>query len=171
MSRSDRFHPIKEIADSREKSAGSIVAHAQALLQEREQKLEQLKRYREDYAERNEAMIGTLDSLRLQNYRAFLARLGEAIRQQEQAVQVAREDYERKRDAWRERKVEANALGQAIERFQSEERRVQDNREQQRDEEQAAAQRRSRELANETGNWKIGSTGRFRKVKSDEGER
>src|SRR5262245_1439480 len=166
MSRSDRFEPIKDIADGRERDAGTIVALAQQALQEREQQLAQLKRYRDDYTASHSAQLGTMNSMKLQNYRAFIDRLSDAIRQQEQAVQVAREDYERKRDAWRERRVEANAIGKAMERLKSEEHRVDANREQAQADEQAAAQRRSREMANETGQWKIGSSGRW-KVKDE----
>lgn len=77
------------------------------------------------------AVLGTMSSMKLQNYRAFIDRLSDAIRQQAQAVQVAREDYERKREAWRERHVEANALGKAMARFKSEEELACARREQQ----------------------------------------
>jgi len=166
MTRSDRFEPIKDIADGRERDAGSIVAGAQQILQDRERQLEQLKRYREDYTASSASVTGAMNSMKLQNHRAFLARLSDAIRQQEQAVKTAREDYERKRDAWRERRVEAAALGKAMERFKSEEQRVEAQREQQSLDEHSDAQRRSREIANETGTWKIGNTGKF-KVKED----
>ncbi|NJO12568.1 MAG: flagellar export protein FliJ [Gammaproteobacteria bacterium] len=166
MTRSDRFEPIKDIADGRERDAGSIVAGAQQVLQERERQLEQLKRYREDYAASTAAVTGTMNSMKLQNHRAFLTRLSDAIRQQEQAVAVAREDYERKRDAWRERRVEAAALGKAIERFKTEEQREEAQREQASLDEHSDVQRRSRELVSETGTWKIGNTGRW-KVKEE----
>jgi flagellar protein FliJ len=166
MTRSDRFEPIKDIADGRERDAGTIVAAAQQVLQQREQQLEQLRRYRDDYTASNAAVLGTVNALKLQNHRAFLARLAEAIRQQEQAVQVAREDYERKREAWRERRVEANALGKAMERFKSEEQRAEAHREQASLDEQSAAQRRSRENATNTGTWKIGNTGKW-KIKDE----
>src|SRR5882672_6823115 len=130
MTRSKRMQPIKELADSRERDAGSTVAAAQNLLQERERQLEQLKHYRDEYAARSTSALGTHDPMMLQNSRAFLQRLTDAIRQQEEAVRMAREDYDRKRDAWRERRVEANSLGKAIENLQSEERRVQEHREQ-----------------------------------------
>ena len=155
MTRSDRMQPIKKLADTRERDAGSVVAEAQKKLQECERKLAQLQQYREEYVASNGDLLHTLDTLRMQNYRAFLQRLADAIRQQEQAARAAREDYERKREAWRERRVEAKSLGRAIENLQTEERKEEAHREQIRMDEQAAAQRRSRELANESGTWKI----------------
>jgi flagellar protein FliJ len=162
MTRSDRMKPIKSIADSRERDAGAVVTAAQENLQQCEQQLAQLLRYRDDYAKGNGESVGALDGMRLQNFRAFVQRLNDAIHQQEQAVQRAREDYERKRDAWRERRVEAKTLDRAIEKLRDHERKVDDRREQFKMDEQAAAQRRSRELADESGTWKVGSTGKWK---------
>jgi flagellar FliJ protein len=158
------MQPIKNLADSRERDAGSIVGAAQQHLLEQEQQLEQLRRYRDDHRLKEfgagddaiaGAPAGALDALRLQNYQAFLQRLNDAIRAQERAVQVAREDYEHKRDAWRERNAEAKSLGRAIEKIRSEERQVAAHREQRGQDEQAAAQQPNRELANDSGSWKI----------------
>lgn len=166
--RSKRIQPIKELADSRERDAGTSVAAAQALLQEREKQLEQLKKYRDDYAARSSSSLGSQDAMLLQNTRAFLQRLSDAIRQQEVAVQAAREDYDRKRDAWRDRRVEANSLGRAVENLQTQERKAEEHREQLTMDEHSAAQRRSRELASESGMWKVGSnTGSTGKWKID----
>lgn len=41
MSRSDRFEPIKDIADGKERDAGTSVALAQQALQDREQQLDE----------------------------------------------------------------------------------------------------------------------------------
>ncbi len=155
MTRSERMQPIKELARHRERDAGSIVSAAQQTLQEREQQLEQLKRYREEYASGSGSQVGAVDGMRLQNYRAFVQRLNDTISQQEQAVRVAREDYESKRDAWRVRRVEAQTLDRAIEKMRGQERRTEDRREQHSMDEQSAAQRRVRELAAESGTWKV----------------
>jgi flagellar FliJ protein len=155
MTRSDRMQPIKEIADSRERDAGSIVGLAQQVLKEREHQLEQLKKYRDEYASGDGASVGAVDGARLMNYRAFVQRLSDAIRQQEQSVKLAREDYERKRDAWSARRVEAKSLDKAIEKMKGQERKVEDRREQHGMDEQSAILRRSRELAEESGQWKV----------------
>ncbi len=166
MSRSDRMQPIKEIADSRERDAGAVVAAAEQKLKEAEQQLEQLKRYREEYGQGmgsgDGQNVGAVDGMRLQNYRAFVQRLSDAIRQQEDLITRLREDSDRKRDAWRERRVEAKTLDRAIEKLRGQERKVEERREQFKMDEQAAAQRRSRELADESGQWKIGNTGRWK---------
>jgi flagellar export protein FliJ len=71
-----------------------------------------------------------MDAVKLQNYRSFLDRLGEALRQQLKSLEHARADYEKKRAQWSEKRVEAESLGRVVERFRKEERHALDQREQ-----------------------------------------
>lgn len=137
MTRSDRMQPIKDLADSRERDAGAHVATARRLLEEREKQLEQLKAYRADYAARA-ASHGAADAVRLQNYHAFLGRLADAVRQQEDLVAAARLDLERVSATWAERRIEAASLGKVVDRLATAERRTTERREQREIDEQAA---------------------------------
>ncbi len=130
MNRSNRIQPIKDIADTRERNAGAVVAQAERALRDREMQLAQLKTYLDDYVGKNTPGLGSVDPVRLANYRAFLARLTEAVKAQEQLVDTANREYERKREDWRVQHVEAAALGRAVERMQVHERTEQDRREQ-----------------------------------------
>jgi flagellar protein FliJ len=130
MNRSARIQPIKDIADTRERNAGAVVAQAELALRDREQQLAQLKAYLDDYVHKNTPGLGSIDAVRLKNYRAFLARLTEAVRAQEQLLEAANREYERKREDWRVQHIEAAALGRAVERMQIYERTEQDRREQ-----------------------------------------
>ena len=138
MTRSERIQPIKEIADTRERNAGAVVAQAEHALRDREQQLAQLRNYLDDYVRKNAPGLGTVDPVRLNNYRAFLARLTEAVRAQEQLVEMASREYERKREDWRVQHVEAAALGRAVQRMQVFERTEQDRREQKESDEDTA---------------------------------
>jgi flagellar FliJ protein len=138
MSRSDRIQPIKEIADTRERNAGAVVAQAERALKDRERQLAQLKQYLDEYIRKNTPGLGSVDPVRLENYRAFLARLTEAVRAQEQLVEQANLEYERKKEDWRVQHVEAAALGRAVERMQLHERTEQDRREQKETDEDTA---------------------------------
>lgn len=137
MTRSDRMQPLKDLADSRERDAGVHVSAARRLLEERERQLEQLKAYRADYAGRA-ASQGAADAVRLQNYHAFLGRLADAVRQQEELVAAARLDLERVSATWQERRIEAASLGKVVERIATAERRTSERREQRETDEQAA---------------------------------
>ena len=130
MMKSKRFEPIREIASSAADSLSRGVADAERHLAEMERQLAQLNNYRADYVTRSEQSPGSVDTVRLQNFRSFLGRLSDAIRLQNEAVAAARADYERKRQQWSAKRVEAEALGKAVERFKQDERRAQDRRDQ-----------------------------------------
>jgi flagellar protein FliJ len=147
MKKSKRIEPIQEIASSRANELGQAVAHAAAQLSETEQQLKQLQGYRDDYMQKSGDPSASMDPVRLQNYRAFLDRLGEAIRQQELAVGAAKSDYELRRQEWSELKVEAEALGRAVDRYKAEERRSQDRLEQNESDDTAS----QRAFASRTG--------------------
>ena len=71
-----------------------------------------------------------VDAVKLQNYRTFLDRLGEALRQQMKSLEAARAEYEKRRLVWSAKRIEAESLGRAIDRFRKEEQHVADRREQ-----------------------------------------
>jgi flagellar export protein FliJ len=71
-----------------------------------------------------------MDAVKLQNYRSFLDRLGEAKRQHQKNLEAARADYEKRRALWSEKRVEAESLGRVVERFRKEERAAEERREQ-----------------------------------------
>lgn len=96
-----------------------------------ERQLEQLERYRAEYMQSSAAAGGAaMDAVKLQNFRSFLDRLSEAKRQQMKNLEAARAEYEKRRALWSEKRVEAESLGRAVERFRKEERADADRREQ-----------------------------------------
>jgi flagellar FliJ protein len=144
MTRSERMQPIKALADTRERDAGAGVAAARRVLEDREKQLEQLRGYRAEYAGRA-AREGAADAVRLQNYHAFLGRLGDAIRQQEELVAAARQDLEHRTTAWQERRIEAASLGKAVERIAGSEQKAADRRDQRDADERALRARPPRD--------------------------
>jgi flagellar export protein FliJ len=71
-----------------------------------------------------------VDAVKLQNYRTFLDRVGEALRQQSKSLEIARAEYDKRRAAWSEKRIEAESLGRAVDRFRKEEQHAADRREQ-----------------------------------------
>jgi flagellar FliJ protein len=129
MTKSKRFEPIQEIASNSADALSRPMADAARKVADLERQLAQLETYRDEYV-RNSAVAGAMDAVRLQNYRSFLDRLGEALRQHVRNLDAARADYERRRLQWSEKRVEAESLGRAVERFRAEERRAADQRDQ-----------------------------------------
>jgi len=140
MTRSERMGPIKRLADDKERDAGSALARAKRGLEDHERQLAQLRQYRAEYAARVSTGAAP-DGVRLQNYHAFLARLGDAIAQQERAVTEAMAQVERATESWRESRIEAVSIGRAVDKLAVAERRAIDQR-QQRETDERALQRR-----------------------------
>lgn len=143
MSRSRRMKPVQELVDSRERDAGRALSDARARLAEQEERLEQLLEYRDEYLASGSPGLGTTDTVRLANRSVFLDRLNEAIREQRGRLERAREAAEQSADAWRETRVEAAAIGRAVDRFRQDERRAEE-RSEQREQDELATQRSGR---------------------------
>ena len=71
-----------------------------------------------------------MNAVKLQNYRSFLDRLGEALRQHLTKLDNARDEYEKRRAQWSEKRIEAESLSRVIDRFRKEELHVAERREQ-----------------------------------------
>ena len=130
MMRSKRFEPIQEIAATSASDLSRQMAEAARRVAELERQLAQLEAYRDEYARNSNAGRGAMDAVRLQNYRCFLDRLGDAARQLLAKLNVARAEYEKRRVAWSAKRIEAESLGRAIDRFRHEEQRCAEQREQ-----------------------------------------
>lgn len=130
MTRSQRFRPLQEIVAQSATELSRDVAEAAQRVVELERQREQLTKYRDEYARQGVASGASLDAVKLQNYRSFLDRLGEALKQNEKTLQAARAEHERRRAQWSEKRVEAESLSRVVERYRSEERRAEERREQ-----------------------------------------
>jgi flagellar export protein FliJ len=130
MMRSKRFEPIQEIASTSAKDLSRAMGEAARRVADLEKQHEQLNGYRDEYVSNSTQATGAMDAVKLQNYRSFLDRLGEALRQHLVKLDAARAEYERRRQLWSEKRIEAESLGRVIERFRKEEQHAADQREQ-----------------------------------------
>jgi flagellar FliJ protein len=130
MIKSKRFEPIHEIAASSANDLSRAMAEAGRKVTELERQLEQLQAYRDEYVRNSTQSNGAMDAVKLQNYRSFLDRLGEALSQQQKSLENARAEFERRRVLWSEKRIEAESLNRVVDRFRKEERSAADRREQ-----------------------------------------
>jgi flagellar FliJ protein len=149
MMKSKRFEPIREIASTSAKDLSRAMGEAGRKVAELEGKVQQLQSYRDDYL-RNSQSAGSIDAVKLQNYRMFLDRLGDALGQQLKLLDAARAEYEKRRALWSEKRIEAESLGRVVDRFRKEERHAADTREQREGDD--AALRAAVAARAETGN-------------------
>jgi flagellar FliJ protein len=130
MMKSKRFEPIREIASTSAQDLSRAMGEAALKLADLERQFQQLQTYRDEYLRNSTQSSASMDAVKLQNYRSFLDRLGEAMRQHLKSLDSARVEYERRRALWSEKRVEAESLGRAVDRFRKEEQHVADRREQ-----------------------------------------
>ncbi len=131
MTRSKRMTPVVKVAENREQVAARILGEAQQRLSLQERRLDELVSYRDQYAEQFQQSSGMgMGAARLQDYRVFLARLHAAIEQQQRVIAHCRQDCERQRRNWMSTRTRTQALGKVVERYQREERRADERREQ-----------------------------------------
>jgi flagellar FliJ protein len=138
MSRAKRLEPVQDlVSDAERRLAQSLATHERRVV-EAETKLQDLQRYKSEYERQFTARAGSgMGVADLRDYQAFLARLGEAIRQQQSVVVRTRNERDAERLRWQEAARRAKALDHVVERWQLEERRALDRREQRETDERA----------------------------------
>ena len=130
MMKSKRFEPIQEIAATSANDLSRAMAEAGRKVADMERQLEQLQSYRDEYVRNSTQSAGAIDAVKLQNYRSFLGRLGEALNQHLKSLDTARKEFEKRRAQWSEKRTEAETLNRVIDRFRKEEQYAADGREQ-----------------------------------------
>ena len=130
MIKSKRFEPIQEIASTSAKDLSRAMAEAGRKVTDLEHQLEQLQAYRDEYVRNSTQSTGAIDAVKLQNYRSFLGRLGEALNLHLKSLDAARKEFESRRAQWSEKRIEAESLNRVVDRFRKEEQHAADRREQ-----------------------------------------
>lgn len=130
MRKSKRFKPIQEIASTEAEDLSRVMGEAARKVADLERQLAQLQAYRDEYVRNSTQSTGTMDAVKLQNYRSFLDRLGEAMRQHAQSLNLARAELDKRRAQWSEKRIEAESLSRVVDRFRKEEQHAADQREQ-----------------------------------------
>jgi flagellar protein FliJ len=144
MTRSERLGVVQQATSHTEREHAERVALAERHVVEMEEKLSALEKYRKEYesgfTERAGAGLGVAA---IRDYQAFLARLGDALEQQRQAVELARAAHQAAILLWREAAKRAHVVDTLAERWQVEESRAEERRDQ-RDSDELSQQQRYR---------------------------
>ena len=124
-----RLVPLHKLADAGEREAGRRLSQGQRELIENEQRLEELRRFRDGYAE-DVATQRSVEPARLQQTRLFLENLEAAVRQQEHVVEASRAAFETLRQNWIGSRRRSKVLDNAMQRLADDARSQRDSREQ-----------------------------------------
>ena len=125
------LNQLLEIAETTAEKAAASLGALNRQLQQHEEKLLLLFKYRDEYQERLRQTAGSgLDGAGLRNFHEFLDRLEQAILQQHALVVDARTRMECGRNDWQMKQRKSKAFGTLSERFDTAIRRDQATREQ-----------------------------------------
>jgi flagellar FliJ protein len=139
MKRAQRLEMVQSVVDNQERQRAEALAGSERRVQECETKLVELQSYHDSYARGFAARAGSgMDSVLARDYQAFLGRLDEAVRQQTQILTRARAQRDGEKHNWQGAAQRAEAVGHMVKRFQSEEERALDRREQLESDERSA---------------------------------
>jgi flagellar FliJ protein len=146
MKRSQRLDIVQQAAARTEKERAERVALAEKHLAEMQQKLAALEKYRTEYEAGFAARAGAgFGAVEVRDFQTFLARLGEALVQQKELVTAARRALDAERDQWREAAQRTHVVESLVERWQGEETRAENRRDQNMSDELAMQLLQSRE--------------------------
>ncbi|HEY3786347.1 MAG TPA: flagellar export protein FliJ [Steroidobacteraceae bacterium] len=131
MKRAQRLQIVQRVVDDQERSRAEALASSERRLRESETKLHELETYHASYVRDFTLRAGCgMDGAMVRDYQAFLTRLDEALRQQSQVVTRVRAQRDSELRTWQGAAQRAEAVGQMVKRFQTEEERAVDRREQ-----------------------------------------
>ena len=133
MKREDRIKYYRSTIEKNENDCQSRFRDAEARLSDATQRLSELKNYRSEY-ERGlgNRVASGMSGPALLDYHAFIARLGEAIRQQQEVVTLCELEREQQRSRLRDAAVQVRTVAAIVERWRAEDRSS-DNRREQRE--------------------------------------
>jgi flagellar protein FliJ len=138
VTRAKRMKPVQNLYDDTERRLAVALATIERRVAEAEAKLQELERYRGEYDKQFALRAGSgIGATALRDYQAFLARLTEAIKQQQAVVKRAQSERDAERLRWQDAAKRAKALGHVVEQWQTEERRASDRREQRESDERS----------------------------------
>jgi flagellar FliJ protein len=131
MKRSERLDVVQQAAARTERERAERVGAAERHLAEMQQKLTALEKYRGEYEAGFATRAGGgVDVIGMRDFQTFLARLGEALTQQREIVAQARKALDAERSHWREAAQRQHVVETLAERWQGEETRAANRRDQ-----------------------------------------
>jgi flagellar FliJ protein len=144
MTRTKRLRPVQDVVENAEKRLAQSLAAYERRVNEAETKLQELTRYRGEYEQQYTQRAGAgMGVMELRDYQAFLARLNEAMRQQQAVVQRVRAERDAERTRWQDAARRVKAIDHVVTQWRGDERRSEDRRDQRETDERGLRQTKS----------------------------
>jgi flagellar FliJ protein len=113
MNKAERLEPLKDFAGKVEAEAARRLAASAKALTTKEHEVTQLRSYLAEYRQRAESTTAA-DSLRWQNSRAFLRKLGDLVTAREAELHEVVVAYRLEADRWRDSHRRAKSLDKIV---------------------------------------------------------
>jgi flagellar FliJ protein len=145
MTKSRRLKPVQQLSESREQDAARALGSSNQAVQEQERRLAELEQYRDEYYKyvQEKGAAGVMASKLLELQR-FLNNLNQAIEQQRQMVELARQEREQKKHSWQQAHGKSQAMNKVVDRYRQEEQFTRNKREQKEIDEHAQSKGRGK---------------------------
>ena len=131
MAYTKRLNSVVKLMNHRQQEAARRLGACARQLEQQRQRLQELEGYKLEYMQNFQDHIRSGMSMsRMNDYHHFIAQLDQAISQQEHSVNSADKEYECCRQEWLSQRCSAKAVDKVVSRYQAEERRLEDKREQ-----------------------------------------
>ena len=131
MKRAERIVMVQKVVDDLERRRAQALVTCERQVTESEAKLAELEAYRAGYIRDFSVRAGSgMNAASARDYQTFLARLGEALRQQGQVVVRAKAQRDSERQNWQGAAQRADAVGNMAKRWNAEDRQDLERREQ-----------------------------------------
>ncbi len=114
MSRLERLQTVEGVMGDRARDAARALAEAGARLATERERLAQLQRFRDDYRNQRDGGQAAMDAFRLRDFNAFMSRLDDAVRQQEERIAELEQQERKARAHWEHEQRRADALGKLV---------------------------------------------------------
>lgn len=136
MSRSRKLDPVINMARQATETELGKLGETNALLQQAENQLDDLMRYRDEYLARfREGDPMLMSARKALDLRGFLAQLDQAIHAQQLQVNQSRELVNRQQQNWQQARNKEQALDSLMERYRTEEHHREQRHEQRENDE------------------------------------
>jgi flagellar protein FliJ len=129
VKRVKQLQPVGKLMNELERESALRVAGVQTRLNDAQHRRAELQRYLDEYrkmfAERAKA---GMEVSGLRDYQTFIARLSEAVQAQQSVVDQLTAECQREREVWFQAAARKSAVGKAIDRAKSDDRKADDRR-------------------------------------------
>ena len=131
MSPRQRLQMVQRVTDERERQHARKLAQSRTRVAQCEAKLKELQGYRAGYIDDFDRRAASgMRGAGIREFQAFLAKLAEAIRQQEELLEKARADSETERTHWQGAAQRSQIMDKVVEHHVARETKTRDRREQ-----------------------------------------